>query len=250
MTKGRRCCRKLLIVGTLLGGLYLARSAILPMAARWLDVGEKPQAADYVMVLAGEENTRPFVAAAILKTGLAKKVLLTHVKRSDDVVQGLSPPIHQINRHILVRRGVAQEDIVILGRQIGHTFGEAEALARFLETSPEARVTVVTSNYHTRRARWVFTRVLEERSHQVSFVSAPAYHFREENWGQIDRGVRTVVGEYLKFAFYGVRYGRLVHCAVVASIAAVLVAFVYRHRRKLCRVLWNRRSRDCDGGSH
>ena len=209
MSAGRRYFWRLAILVCLVGGLYAARGILLPPVAHWLDVGQQPRPSDYVMVLAGEENTRPFVAAALVNTGLAKKSLLPHVKPSADVLSGVSPPIHEINRHILVQRGVAPSDILILGHQIAHTHGEAEALATFLAELPDARVTIVTSNYHTRRARWVFTQVLGERSRQISFVSAPAYNFRADEWWHIDKGVYAVVAEYLKLAFYRVHYGRL-----------------------------------------
>lgn len=208
MSTGRRYCWRMMILVCLVGGLYAARGVLLPPVAHWLDVGQQPRVSDYVMVLGGEENTRPFVAAALVNTGLAKKALLTHAKPSADTLSGIRPPIHEINRHILVQRGVAPRDILILGHQIAHTHGEAEALATFLAASPEVRVTIVTSNYHTRRARWVFAQVLGERSHQISFVSAPAYDFRTDEWWHIDKGVRAVVAEYLKLAFYLVHYGR------------------------------------------
>ncbi|HYW80514.1 MAG TPA: YdcF family protein, partial [Thermoguttaceae bacterium] len=209
-------------------GLVATRGFLLPRVARWLDVGQRPRPSDYVLVLGGEENTRPFVAAALVNTGLAKKALLTHTRPSRDVLRGDSPPGHEINRHILMHRGVAAGDILVLGHEIAHTHGEAEALATFLNTSPEARVTVVTSNYHTRRARWVFTRVLGERASRVSFVSAPAYDFGAENWWLTAKGVQTVVGEYLKLVFYGVHYGRLGYWGLSACIAAILVAWASR----------------------
>ncbi len=233
MNAGRRCCGGLVILVCLVGGLVAARGVLLPLVAHWLDVGQKPRASDYVMVLGGEANTRPFVAAALVNTGLAKKVLLTHVKPSPDVTGGVSPPIHEINRHILVQRGVAPRDILILGHQITHTHGEAEALATFLESSPEVRVTVVTSNCHTRRARWVFALVLADRSRQISFVSAPSYDFRPDNWWRIDAGIKSVVGEYSKLAFYGVRYGRLGYWGVAVCVVAMLAVWACRRRQRV-----------------
>ena len=40
-------------------------------AAGWLDVGQRPRRADYVMVLNGGEDTRPFAAAALITAGWA-----------------------------------------------------------------------------------------------------------------------------------------------------------------------------------
>jgi uncharacterized SAM-binding protein YcdF (DUF218 family) len=228
MNRPRRCLVVVLLAGVLLAGLYAARSRLLPPLGRWLDVGYPPRPADYVIVLCGEENTRPFVAAALVKVGLAQKVLVAHVKASPDVEDGILPPAHEIVRRVLLRRGVAVDDIAILGSQVEHTHGEAQVLAAFLQSSPHARVTVVTSNYHTRRARWAFARVLGDRVGQVRFVSAPAYCFRSDNWWQSEKGVRTVVGEYMKLAFYGVRYGRLGHGAAAVCVTLVVMLLAYR----------------------
>ena len=58
-----------LLVLVLLAGLYLARAAILPAVASWLDVGEPPQPADAIMLLNGDAETRAFAAAALWKAG-------------------------------------------------------------------------------------------------------------------------------------------------------------------------------------
>ena len=55
--KKRRFWIPLLIVA-LLTGLYLARAAILPAVASWLDVGEPPQRADAIMLLTGDAEKR------------------------------------------------------------------------------------------------------------------------------------------------------------------------------------------------
>lgn len=47
-----------LVLTAALLGLYATRGLTLPLVARWLDVGETPRRADYVMVLTGDENTR------------------------------------------------------------------------------------------------------------------------------------------------------------------------------------------------
>lgn len=227
----RRFLAGLLIAGGVLVGAYLTRGCWLPAMARWLDVGRRPRPADYVMVLCGDADTRPFVGAALVKAGLARKVLVAAVQASPDVEDGIVPPAHETIRRVLVRRGVPRQDVVILDGQARHTHDEARSLATFLESSPDARVTVVTSNFHTRRARWIFRRVLGDRAAGVRFVSAPAYGIEVETWWQVEDGVRFVLGEYLKLTFYGVRYGRL--CYVVAAAAALILAIlVYRRRRR------------------
>src|SRR5262245_21891347 len=69
-----------LIVMTLLAlvaTVWLAPERVLPSVGRFLDVSEPPRRVDYVLVLNGDPNARPFAAAALVKAGLAREVLLT-----------------------------------------------------------------------------------------------------------------------------------------------------------------------------
>src|SRR5207248_5996220 len=79
------------LLATLLG-LYLGRSWILPHVAGFLDVSEPPHAVDFVMVLGGGDDTRPFVAAALYEAGMAKAVLVPATKRGPEVEDAFVPP--------------------------------------------------------------------------------------------------------------------------------------------------------------
>ena len=60
-------------------GLLLASPAVLSALGRWLDVGRPPQNADVVVLLNGSYNSRPFVAAALVRGRWATKVVLNTV---------------------------------------------------------------------------------------------------------------------------------------------------------------------------
>jgi uncharacterized SAM-binding protein YcdF (DUF218 family) len=228
-----------LIVVAAAAGLAVLVTAIpervLPPVARWLDVGGAPQRADCAIVLPGDETVRPFVAAALVRAGLAERVLVPQTQVGPEVADGIVPPTHEIIRRVLLLRGVPAERIVILHGATGHTHGDAELLDDYLDTQPELRVTVVTSHYHTRRTRWAFRRVLGERAGQVAFVSAPAEHFTADDWWQVEAGFMAVTSEYLKLAFYAVRYGGLAWwvAAVVLALAAVVALRRWRRKRAL-----------------
>ena len=229
MKSRRRLVLGFLIVGFTLTGLYLARGSLLPAVARWLDVGETPQPSDCVMVMPGDENTRPFVAAAIVKAGLAERVLIPELMISPEVEEGILPPWHEVIRRVLRHRGVPEEDILILAGESDSTFGDIRALGAFLDASPEARVMVVTSDYHTRRTRWTVTRLLGERSGRVTFVSAPTEAFCLDAWWQVEEGFMAVVGEYLKLTYYVFRFTHIVYW-IGGCAALVTIGLAYRRR--------------------
>ena len=213
--------------------LWLARGRLLPAAAHWLDVGGRPQPADFVMILNGGENSRPFAADALMKTKLAQHVLITECASSPAVDDNLTLPHHEIDRQILIKRGVPAADITILPAQATTTFDEAKALAAFLADKQDVRVLVVTNDYHTRRSRWVFAHVLGNRIGQLSFVSAPSDDCPADCWWRTLSGVMFVPTEYLKFAFYVVYYDQLGNLAVWLAACGVLLAVVWLARRSL-----------------
>ncbi len=224
-----RWLRRLGIAVLLVAGLYLARLWWLPAAGRWLDVGEPPVVTDYCLVLSGAYETRPFAAAALYRRGYVRRqIWLTHV--ADD--NGSPLPGMSANAAVtklLVSLGVPRSQIAVLEGTCNTTFDEAQALARRLDAEPQATVTVVTSNYHTRRSRWVFRHVLGQRAEQLRFFSVPTDNFTAECWWQVEEGFSTYPKEYLKLVFYWFRYGWAAYW-LAAGIAALIGFRIWRRR--------------------
>jgi uncharacterized SAM-binding protein YcdF (DUF218 family) len=77
---------------------------------------------------------------------------------------------------------------------------------RFLQAEPGTTVAVVTSDFHTRRARAIFRRVLGERMERVHFVAAPTDGFGASDWWECEEGTITYLNEYAKLAFYSFKW--------------------------------------------
>jgi len=79
-------------------------------------------------------------------------------------------------------------------------------LQRVLAAHHAQRVILVTSAEHTRRARWVFRKVLARMPVEVR--SAPVHRlcFDETNWWKSNEGILTYLHEYLKLLFYWFHY--------------------------------------------
>ena len=192
----RRLLIVLLLAAVVAAACWATHPWLLHAAASWLDVGEAPRKADYIMVLNGAEDSRPFAAAALLKAGWAPRALIAELALSVEEIEGITPPCHEINRDVLVKRGVAAANVAILPAAAASTHDEAMALAAFLKKEPRARVIVVTNDCHTRRSRWIFKRVLGDHAGQVSFVSAPSDEFPNDRWWQSQLGLLSIVTEY------------------------------------------------------
>ncbi len=213
--------------------LYAARGRLLPAAARFLDVSEPPRVVDAVMVLGGEPNTRPVVAAALVRAGFARRALVPTVRILPGGRGDLAPPEHEVIRRVLRARGVPDGAVVTLPCEVSSTRDEARALNRFLDAEPDTAVAVVTNGLHTRRAGMVFRRELGGRAARVHFVAAPTDRFGADNWWRSEEGFDCYVTEYLKLTYYGLcedRIWQLTGLALVALPVAVLLLRRLRRR--------------------
>jgi uncharacterized SAM-binding protein YcdF (DUF218 family) len=196
----------LLLIIVAPSALYAGRNPLLLTAGRFLDVSDPIVATDYVMVLGGDMQTRPFAAAALVNAGLAQKVILAKIKGAGEELDGIAPAQHDIVLAVLIKQGVSRDSIILLDRDCATTFDEASALAQFLQTKPKSSVTVVTSNFHTRRARLIFRKTLGARSANLRFIGVPTDGFTERNWWHFENGLNFYLNEYCKLAFYLIRY--------------------------------------------
>jgi len=220
-----------------LAGILLAnRQLVLSRIGGWLDVGEPPRPVDIVMILNGDLETRPFKAIEMLRRGTAQRVLITSSADTDRPSQ--LPRVHEMVHRILTCCGVSDEQIEFVDSQCRSTFDEAETLQRYLRKHSDVSVAVVTNDYHTRRARWVFRQVLGDRGAQVQFVSAPTDEFNADNWWRHETGFVAYLSEFPKFVFYQLRYGGgLIWLTVVLAVIAVALLLVRRQTKHIAEPL-------------
>jgi uncharacterized SAM-binding protein YcdF (DUF218 family) len=179
---------------------------LLIAAARVLTVNDAEAPADYLVVLGGDAETRPSAAADLYHERFAPKVLIFEHKTDQVTGLGLVSTHDELYRKVLELKGVPATAIERLPGIVKSSWDEAQVLQRFLISYPAQRVILVTSVEHTRRARWVFRKVLGRMPVEVRV--APVHHLRfdETNWWKSDAGIRTYLHEYLKLPFYWLRY--------------------------------------------
>ncbi len=204
----------LLIAALTVLTLWATHRQLLESAASWLNVATFPQRTDYVFVLNGDSNVRPFIAAALVKAGLASQVLLVpmkepHQSESSTADVNAVPASHELARRVLIHQGVAAERIRIIAGKCTNTFDEAQSLFNHLNNASDqtATVSIVTSDFHTRRTRWTYQQVFGDRADRLSFVAAPTEGFDQTNWWRVEDGFMVYGTEFLKFGFYTFRYG-------------------------------------------
>ena len=87
-------------------------------------------------------------------------------------------------------RGVPAAAIVNFAQHADSTRSEAQALRELVAQRHWHRILVVTSNYHTRRARYIFRKVFPSDV-SVSVSSAPDSEYDPDSWWETASGLKT-----------------------------------------------------------
>ena len=71
----------------------------------------------------------------------------------------------------------------------------------YVRTHPVRRITVVTTAFHTARARWIFRKALRGTGVEVHMAAARDPSFDESNWYTKDEGLVAYFQETLQWIF-------------------------------------------------
>ena len=104
-----------------------------------------------------------------------------------------------MNRRALLRAGVPADRIVILPKISTSTREEALQVRDYIRTHGLRRIIVVTTAFHTSRARWIFEKVLQGMDVEVRAAAAEDPRFNESNW-YTNRGLLDYVQEAISRA--------------------------------------------------
>jgi uncharacterized SAM-binding protein YcdF (DUF218 family) len=167
----------LIVVLMLCAVVYLVRRPLLRFAAESWVVEDALERSDAIIVLSDDNfyADRATRAAQAYREGLAPVVVASGRR--------LRPyaGVAELMEHDLIERGVPKDKIVRVAHEADNTREEAEALARVAAQHKWRSVIIVTSNYHTRRARYIFARVFSTGT-TVRVTGARDGDFDPEHW--------------------------------------------------------------------
>jgi uncharacterized SAM-binding protein YcdF (DUF218 family) len=191
---------RLLALGGVLAGLAAFHAPLLTGYARLFRVDD-PAPGDAIVVLLGGLGHRPQHAAALYRRGLAPRVLLATL---EDGIWPFDETRETVRA--LVEAGVPRDAITVLPRRCESTRDEAVAMRAEARRSGMRGITVVTSAFHTRRARWIFRRVFDGDPVAIHMAAVEGTRINETNWWHSDEGLITYVDETLKSVYYRLRH--------------------------------------------
>lgn len=180
----------LIFLALLCAGIYLARHPLLRFAADELIVEDPLEKSDAIIVLSDDNfyADRVTRAAELYRQGLAPVVVASGVR--------LRPyaGISELMTHDLVERGVPKEHILAFPQDADDTREEALALKTLVAQKNWKSVIVVTSNYHTRRARFIFRTIFPSEV-RIEMGSARDADFDPVDWYVHRRGLKRFAHE-------------------------------------------------------
>lgn len=156
--KRRGYAAALLLLVLLLAGFSFLR------VGSWLVVSEEPVPSAAIVVLSGEVPFRAMEGADLYNQGWAPEVWLTLGRdaRRDAAAAPLGVDLFidaDDNRHILEALGVPPDAIHEIPGAVRNTADEVREISKRLSETGGERVILVSSKFHTRRVRTLWTRL-------------------------------------------------------------------------------------------
>lgn len=170
--------------------LYLARHPIFRLFGEAWVVEDTLERSDAIIVLSDDNfyADRATRAVQVYRQGLGPVVIASGRR--------LRPyaGIAELMEHDLIERGVPKDKIMRVAHDADSTREEALALAKVVAQKKWRSVIVVTSNYHTRRARYIFSHVLPAGT-KARITGAPDGDFDPERWWEKRISVKELLRE-------------------------------------------------------
>ena len=172
--------------------IYLVRYPLLRLAGGFWIVDDGPAYSDAIVIL-GDDNyggDRAAKAAELFKAGWAPRVVASG--------RFLRPyaSITDLEEHDLKNDGVPEQAIVRFQHHAANTKEEAEALRQLILQQGWKRILLVTSNYHTRRARYICARTFPAGT-TLRVVPAKDSEYDPDHWWETRRGLVIFSHEFV-----------------------------------------------------
>lgn len=182
----------LLVLLCVLAILYVIRRPILRAAGWFWVVDEPPQQSDVIIILSDDNflAERASQAAALYRAGWAPRIIASG--RQFRVYAGIA----ELMQHDLVDDGVPAAAVIRFEHRASDTRDEAKGLSSLLAQHGWRRVLLVTSNYHTRRARYICSHIFPPGT-DLRVIASHDSEYDPNWWWESRKSVKTFFSETL-----------------------------------------------------
>lgn len=183
-----------------------------PRLGQWLVAEDDVVKSDIIVVLMGSVADRILQAVDLYQEGEADKIVMVNSHRVayDELLSRYVeiPGDAQLSQTAANSLGVPNEDIIILEGDAKSTQDEALVVREFLRYNDEIdSMILVTSKYHSARAKKIFTKALDSLNRDIRILSSPTQYdsFNPKYWWRNREDAKRVITEYMKLVNFYVR---------------------------------------------
>jgi uncharacterized SAM-binding protein YcdF (DUF218 family) len=210
MKRIKRLFLYVFIIFVLIFLLYLVSGRLFQDLGEFLVFDERPSHSDAIVVLLSgiEYYPRLIEAASLYRNGSAERIIING-NRKDDVLRGLEKdgfqpccPWYENSLRVLSLLGVPRDKVIYINAEDAYeTATEAEAVGKMILQMGYKKIILVTSKYHTRRARYIWSKMYDGKL-SVCSVSAKIDPYDPGGWWKDGRQIRWLMTEYGSWIYY------------------------------------------------
>jgi uncharacterized SAM-binding protein YcdF (DUF218 family) len=186
-----------------LAAFFLRKNILLQAMADYLVIADNPVPSDCLIVLGGElKGERTEQAVMLYRQGMASALLF-----SDGT--DLSWRTRAVDEMTALAREMKIPQKAILTEEKSRsTYENALYTKAILKRQNWHSAIVVTSNWHTRRSRFIFNKVYRDTGITLTFAGAKDKRFDSfDTWWQDPEKQQVVLTEWAKLIVYWLKYG-------------------------------------------
>jgi len=206
--KGFFSKKTIVILLILLGLLMLGRFS-LPWLGRVLVAEDEPQKSDLIVALMGSGPDRMLGAVDLYNEGYADTILMVRNNvRGYNLVRDMGvsiPHDSELMKMVAVQLGVPEDDVIILPGDALSTQDEARHVRDYLiEHGDIDSIIIVTSKYHSGRAKKIFEKTFESLDNDLRVLSCPSEYddFDADEWWKSREDLKRGIQEYMKLTVF------------------------------------------------
>jgi uncharacterized SAM-binding protein YcdF (DUF218 family) len=170
--------------------IYFARHPIMKFAAESWILNESATKADAIVVMSDDNfyADRATEAAQLFRQGIAPIVVASGRRLRP------SADMSELTEHDLIERGVPKEKILRFPNDVDAMIDQVTLVEKFAAEHGWKKLLVVTSNYQTRRTRYIFQKTAPPGL-EISVASAKDGDFDPELWWEKRESIKDFVNE-------------------------------------------------------
>ena len=192
-----RLVKWLIILGIIIG-LYFFYPNILKAIGNYLIVSDKLEKCDAILVLAGDngEGERVKEGAKLFKEGYGKYLVLN----GNEI--GWNTYAADIMEKQALSLKVPHSAIIPVRIDGNSTIEEAKTNRNIFVKKNFRSFILVSSSYHTRRAKWIFSKVFSETDIKIFAHPSKDSEYNPDKWWKERISAKHVFYEYTKLIWY------------------------------------------------